>query len=173
MIRLLLLLVLMAPAAGCMQTSIAPLVGEGPEILKLLDAEAPEDPATSALVAARRLHQALIQQDMELAWALLAAPTQEALDRVGSVVGMSGRELLDASSLPAPGGSIQKVQFASILIGPKAIDLVASESTAGHQSRRVIKVVCSDGSGFERTFERDDTGWKLLMASIPGTESQE
>ena len=171
--RLLLIRILIAPAAGCMQTSIAPLVGEGPEVLKLLDAEAPENPATSALVAARRLHQALIQQDMELAWALLAVPTQRALDKVGVAVGMSGRELLDASSLPAPGGSLQKVQYASILIGPRAMDLVPSESTAGHESRRVIQIVCSDGAEYERTFERDDTGWKLSMASIPGTESQE
>ena len=61
MIRTLPLLLLCYALGACGATSITPLVGEDQEVLELLQATPPDDPATSALAAARRLHQALIQ----------------------------------------------------------------------------------------------------------------
>ena len=33
-----------------------------------------------------------------------------------------------------------------------------------------VQVQCADGSEHTRTFQRDDTGWKLLLTTIPGVE---
>ena len=155
---------------ACGATTIAPLVGEDREVLELLDAAPPDDPSSSALAAARRLHQALIQGDMELAWTLLASPTRAALDALGKQSGMSGRELLDASSVPAPGGSVRKANFATLLIGPRAIGLKQVSGKGSSDRQADVQVQCADGSEHTRTFQRDDTGWKLSMATIPGVQ---
>ena len=170
MIRTLPLLLLCCALGACGTTSITPLVGEDREVLELLEATPPDDPATSALAAARRLHQALIQSDMELAWTLLGPSTRTALSKLGEGSGMSGRELLDASSVPASGGSIRKANFATLLIGPRAIGLKVAKSSAGEDGEAIVSVQCADGSEHTRTFRRDDTGWKLSLSTIPGFE---
>jgi hypothetical protein len=155
---------------ACGATTITPLVGEDRQVLELLDAPPPDDPSSSALAAARRLHQALIQVDMELAWTLLAAPTRAALDALGKQSGMSGRELLDASSVPGTGGSLHKANFATLLIGPRAVGLKQVTGLASKDGQADVQVKCADGSEHTRTFQRDDTGWKLLLTPIPGVE---
>ena len=171
MARTLCILALCSTLAACGATSITPLVGEDKEVLQLLEAAPLDDPSSSALAAARRLHQALIQSDMELAWALLAPATRDALNALGKPIGMSGRELMDASSVPAAGGSLRKVNFATLLIGPRAIGL--SEATTGgadvvspDAATALIRVDCADGSSHTRTFNRDDTGWKLSLTTL-------
>lgn len=170
MMRILVTLLMCGALGACGATSITPLVGEDREVLQLLEADPPDDPSRSALAAARRLHQALIQSDMELAWALLAQDTREALNDLGKRSGMSGRELLDASSVPAPGGSIRKANFASLLIGPRAIDLAQESSDGANANEASVTVRCADGAELKRTFRRDDTGWKLSMTSLPGVQ---
>jgi len=170
MIRTLLLLLVCCALGACGATSITPLVGEDREVLELLDATPPDDPSRSALAAARRLHQALIQADMELAWTLLGPSTRDALNTLGAQSGMSGRELLDASSVPAPGGSIRKANFASLLIGPRAVGLIEVKATDLKSDEAAVQVRCADGTEHTRKFRRDDEGWKLSLTSIPGIE---
>ena len=171
MVRTLCILALCSTLAACGATSITPLVGEDKEVLQLLEADPLDDPSSSALAAARRLHQALIQSDMELAWALLATETRETLNALGKPMGMSGRELMDASSVPAAGGSLRKVNFATLLIGPRAIGL-SEEKTRGSEAvtpggaQATVRVECADGSSHTRTFSRDDTGWKLSLTTL-------
>jgi hypothetical protein len=170
MCRTLLVVLLCCCLWACGATTITPLVGEDPQVLELLDAAPPDDPSSSAIAAARRLHQALIQADMELAWTLLAQSTRTALDDLGKQSGMSGRELLDASSLPAAGGSIRKANFATLLIGPRAVGLKQVSGTGSNDRQAEVQVQCADGSEHTRTFQRDDTGWKLSLATIPGVQ---
>ena len=107
---------------------------------------------------------------MELAWTLLAPSTRATLDALGKQSGMSGRELLDASSVPAPGGSIRKANFATLLIGPRAIRLKQISEGGGPDRQAEVQVQCSDGSEHIRMFQRDDTGWKLSLTTIPGVQ---
>lgn len=171
MVRTLCILALCSTLTACGATSITPLVGEDKEVLQLLEADPLDDPGSSALAAARRLHQALIQSDMELAWALLAAETRDMLNALGKPIGMSGRELMDASSVPAAGGSLRKVNFATLLIGPRAIGLSeekagGSEAVSADGAQATVRVEFADGSSHTRMFNRDDTGWKLSLTTL-------
>lgn len=163
MIRLL-PLVAFALFAACPDRPILPLVGEGPEVYELLEADPPDDPRSSPLAAARRLHQSLMQDDAEMVWTLLAAPTRRALDERGATIGASGRELIDASTLPGPGGSVRKVRFDAIFFGRNTVDLrdtLASAPTS-HGDGRTIEAVADDGVVTELVFVREEDGWKLL-----------
>ena len=79
---------------------------------------------------------------------------------------MSGRELIDASSVPASGGSLRKANFATLLIGPRAIGLSEEKSTAADNREASVLVKCADGTSHTRTFTRDETGWKLSLTSF-------
>lgn len=157
---------LMTVVSGCPRPDIVPLVGEDPEIIQLIGQAPPDDPSVSPLAAARRLHQALIQQDTELAWALLAVTTRAALDERGTAIGVSGRELLDASTLPGAGGTIRKVRFDLIFFGPDVVDLAGEEPGAKGEPTAVLRAISRQGQITERTFVREEDGWKLALTEF-------
>ena len=73
-------------AQGCAGHDLVPLIGEGPEIYTLIGSQPPDDPLVSPVAAARRLHQALVQKDSDMVWALLSTGTRRALDQRGAGV---------------------------------------------------------------------------------------
>lgn len=148
---------------GCPNREIIPLVGEDPEIAELLEQPPPESPASSPLAAARRLHQALVQNDTDLVWTLLAKPTRRALDERGASIGTNGRELLDASTLPGPGGTVRKVRFETLLFGPEVADLNLGPSDGAEAT---VFAVSKSGSVTELRLTREEDGWKLLKSSF-------
>ncbi len=149
--------------AACPTRDIRPLVGEDPEVSRLLGKASEDDPRTSALGAARRLHQALVQNDTETIWSLLSAATRRTLDERGAVISTSGRELIDDSTLPSPSGAVRKVRYETLFFGPNLIDLKpnAERDPQGPQQRRSITAVQSDGSGLDIEFVFEEDGWKL------------
>ncbi|TNF25295.1 MAG: hypothetical protein EP329_23330 [Deltaproteobacteria bacterium] len=168
--RLLLSALFAATAAlgACPDKQIMPLIGEGPEVYKLLEADAPDDPASSPLAAARRLHQSLMQDDAEMVWTLLAAPTRRALDERAATISASGRELIDASTLPGPGGTVRKVRYESIFFGPHVIDLRDGKKTSQTPfgEGRVVLATSQDKTETELVFVREEDGWKLLKTGF-------
>ncbi len=152
--------------SGCPRPDIVPLIGEDPEVIQLIGQAPPDDPSVSPLAAARRLHQALIQKDTELAWALLAVSTREALDQRGAAIGVSGRELLDASTLPGAGGTIRKVRFDLIFFGPDVVDLAGEEPGPSGGDEAVLRAISREGQITERTFVREEDGWKLALTEF-------
>ncbi|MCB9728437.1 MAG: hypothetical protein H6744_04120 [Deltaproteobacteria bacterium] len=148
---------------GCAHPQIVPLIGEDPEIYELLGKSPDDDPRLSPLGAARRLHQALIQQDAEVAWTLLAETTQRALDERAAAIGVSGRELLDASTLPGSGGTVHKVRYEVIFFGPDLSDLRLAAPLAADADEAVVEAVASTGQVLPRTFIRTRDGWKLHL----------
>lgn len=152
--------------AACPDRNIVPLIGEDPEVLALIGAPPPEDPSTSPLAAARRLHQALNQQDMELAWTLLAAETRAALDTLGATVGQSGRELMDSSLLPDATGKLTRVRFVTVLLGPDPVSLELQGDPTPDADRSIVRVICRTGEPKARTFVRDQDGYKLLVTEF-------
>jgi len=162
------LLVAAVSLGACPEQQIMPLIGEGPEVYALLETEAPDDPARSPLAAARRLHQSLMQDDAEMVWTLLAAPTRQALDERAATISASGRELIDASSLPGPGGTVRKVRYESIFFGPHVIDLQDSKKTSATPfgDARVILATARDATETELLFVREEDGWKLLKTGF-------
>lgn len=158
------LLAVLLGLSACPKPDIVPLIGEDPEVTELIGQPPPDDPGASALAAARRLHQALIQQDTALAWTLLAEPTRRALDERGAAIGVSGRELLDAATLPGPGGTIHKVRFETVFFGPDVVDLAAEQPDGADQAS--VRAVARDGKITELTFLREEDGWKLLLTEL-------
>ncbi len=152
--------------AGCPKPDIVPLIGEDPEVVALIGATAADDPATSPLASARRLHQAVIQKDTELAWTLLAKETRAALDEQGATIGVSGRELLEASTMPGEAGVVRKVHFEVVFFGPDVVDLVVDEAAAATAERAVLRAVARDGRITERTMVREIDGWKLSQTAF-------
>jgi len=144
------------------------LIGEDPEVGVLLGRAGDDDPSTSALAAARRLHQALVQQDTETVWALLSEGTRRALDEKGSDIATSGRELIDESSLPGPSGTVRKVRFETIFFGARVNDLKELPSDEGDRPGAHRKVVATSEDGGETTvdFVRDADGWKLEFTTF-------
>ncbi|MGM0577574.1 MAG: hypothetical protein ACQEXJ_17750 [Myxococcota bacterium] len=160
-------LVLLALPAGCPKQEVHPLVGEPPEVYRIIGERPADDPLSSPVGAARRLHQALIQGDTDLAWNLLARPTRLALDERGALIGVSGRELLDSSTLPGPGGVVKKVRWEVILFGPDVVDLTAGGAPSADDRQAVVRAVGETGRVTERTFVRTEEGWKLSMQDLP------
>ncbi len=164
---LLILTSLSAPLAGqmaaCAHPEIVPLIGEEPEIYELLGKSPEDDPRLSPLGAARRLHQALIQQDTEIAWSLLAETTQRALDERAAAIGVSGRELLDASTLPGAGGTVMKVRYEVVFFGPDLTDLRLQAPVGEGADEATVEAVNSAGATLARTFIRTRDGWKLHL----------
>lgn len=146
---------------ACPNRDVVPLIGEDPEVYELLGARPPEDPTTSPLAAARRLHQALAQGDTEVVWTLLAIPTRRALDERGAVIGTSGRELLDASTLPGPGGTIHRVDYGDVLFGPKVTRLALREPVPEGAREGIVYATSADGGVTELRFVLEEDGWKL------------
>lgn len=155
--------------SACPTPTVTPLVGEDPEVVKLLGAPPDDDPAASALGAARRLHQALVQQDTDRVWALLATTTRRALDERGAAIATSGRELLDDSTLPAPNGAVRKVRYETLFFGVDLVDLEDGSGKTGPGApgeTRAISAVSKDGTRTQLDFVRESDGWKLHRTSF-------
>jgi len=167
-LRGLLVLTLGVALAACPSTPIVPLVGEDPEVYALIGALPPDDPTASPLAAARRLHQSLMQDDAEMVWTLLARSTRLALDERGAYIGASGRELLDASTLPGPGGTVQKVRYEAIFFGRNVVDLQDTKRSVSTDDGevRTILAVAEHGDVQELRFVREEDGWKLLRTTF-------
>ncbi|MCC6621145.1 MAG: hypothetical protein IT385_07810 [Deltaproteobacteria bacterium] len=164
--RLLLSFVLIGAlvSAACRSHEYYPLVGEDPEVARLIPVPPEDDPRRSPLAAARRLHQALMQDDADTVWALLAEPTRKALDDRGAAASSSGRELIDRSMLPGPGGTMRTVRYESILFGTRVFDLREPAGAAGDE--REVEVVAEGGEVTAVRFVREDDGWKLLRTGF-------
>ncbi len=154
-------LVALLALAACTNRDVVPLIGEDPEVYELLGERPPEDPTTSPIAAARRLHQALAQGDTEVVWTLLAVPTRRALDERGAVIGTSGRELLDASTLPGPGGTLHRVSYEDLLFGTNVTRLALREPVAEGAREGVVYATSGDGGVTELRFVLEEDGWKL------------
>lgn len=150
---------------ACPSPAVTPLLGEDPEVVALLGRAPDDDPRGSPLGAARRLHQALVQQDTDTIWSLLATTTRTALDERGAAIATSGRELIDDSTLPGPGGAVRKVRYESIFFGVNVIDLRDPDPNAATSAplgtRRPIVAVSRDGTETQVDFVREPEGWKL------------
>lgn len=154
------LALLVLGASGCANHQIVPLVGEDPEVAVLLGQDQTDDPRVSPMAAARRLHQALVQQDTETTWLLLSEATRRALDERGATVSTNGRELIDESTLPGPGGTIRKVRFETLFFGPRLFELQEVPGDASPDRRQIV-AVSEDGEKTPLLFVREADGWKL------------
>jgi hypothetical protein len=163
------LLVLALGLIACPQRDIRPLIGEDPEVVALLGAAREDDPRNSALGAARRLHQALVQNDTETVWTLLSERTRRTLDERGAVISTSGRELIDDSTLPSPNGAVRKVRYENLFFGPDLVELrtAALESSPGAPGdRREVTAVHADGTETVVDFVREPDGWRLERSTL-------
>lgn len=164
------LLVLSAAAlltlGACPSHGLSPLRGDGPEIAALLQEPLAPTPATSPVAAARRLYQALVQGDTEVSWALLDTKTRGALDSRGALIGTSGRELLDASTLPSADGAVLKVRFERVLFCDdiRALDLPSPPAPTARQAE--VVAVCGEHVSTPLTFVRAEDGWKLSRPAL-------
>jgi hypothetical protein len=163
-----LLLLGIALTLGCPAPDLYPLVGDGPEIAKLLGKPLPAEPANSAMAAARMLHQALVQKDAEMVWALLSSGTRRVLDERGALIGTSGRELLDSSTLPTQGGLEHKVRFETLFFGPDPVELVppSDDHPPLPPDRDVLFARSGSGAMTELSLVREEDGWKLEKTEL-------
>lgn len=152
---------------ACASPEVVPLHGEDPEVQMLLGKSPPDDPRSSPLAAARRLHQALVQHDSDTVWTLLADGTRRALDDRGAEVSASGRELIDESTLPGPNGTVRKVRFETIFFGPRLVDLeeLAADGEGQGTERKVV-AISRDGARTELSFVREEEGWRYLQTGF-------
>ena len=152
---------LVALLSGCPDPVILPLIGEDPEVSALIKAPQADDPASSPLASARRLHQALRQKDTELSWTLLSERTRHALNARAATIGVGGRELLDASTLPDDSGRVHKVQFDEVLFGGQIVEVSLAPEPSPATGRAVVRMMTNEGKLFERSFVIDGGDWKL------------
>ena len=152
---------------ACANTGIVPLVGEDPEIAKLLGKKLPENPRTSAMATARRLYLALTKRDARMVWAYLAERTRKTLNARAALIGVSGRELLESGSLPKPDGTLQKVRFETVFFGRALKRLKKKpEGVKTGPDQRIIFAISRSGSVTQVVFLKEDDGWKLLKTKL-------
>jgi hypothetical protein len=159
-------LLLALTASGCVQATVVPLIGEDPEIASLLQEAPAATPASSPIAAGRRLHQALVQSDVDLSWSLLSARTRDVLNTRGALIGVGGRELIDASTLPDATGKVTRVRFDEVLFGGAITELTQATSPAPESGRAVLRMATADGKVSERTFVLDGGDWKLDLTEL-------
>jgi len=150
--------------SACTSAHVTPLTGEDPEVVALLGAGPSDDPSVSALAAARRLHQALVQDDTQMVWTLLSANTQKALDERGAAIATNGRELIDRSTLPGPNGTLRTVRYETIFFVAHLSDLreaAPSPTNAAPGTKHDVLAVAEDGTTNNISFVREADGWKL------------
>jgi hypothetical protein len=160
-IHYLLILSLAITASACVHATVVPLIGEDPEIAQLLEEAPAATPASSPLAAARRLHQALVQNDVDLVWSLLGARTRDMLNAKGAVIGVGGRELIDASTLPDATGKVARVKFDEVLFGGVITELSQAQASGPDSKRAIVRMTTAEGRVSERTFVLDGGDWKL------------
>jgi hypothetical protein len=154
-------------AASCADRTISGLVGEEGEVARLLGSSPVSSPATSPMAAARRLHQALVQGDSEVSWALLSLGTRDTLTKRAALIGTTGPELLQSSSLPAADGTVIKVNFVSIFFGAdlRGLKVDAKDAPTG-PDRRVLYAVSTAGAVEKVVFLKEPDGWKVHKSSL-------
>ena len=152
---------------ACTDRVILPLVGEDKQVLDMLGAQTPDDPNVSALGAARRLHQAMIQKDSDLVWSLLNRVTQRSLDELATRVGTSGRELLESSVLPTIENTLRRVSFEEIFFGKDVMDLQsAPPDEAKPVDTKIIHAISTNKAITELVFHLSDAGWTLVRTTF-------
>ena len=152
---------------GCPNRDLVPLVGEDPEIAKLLGAKPPDTPKASPMAAARRLYLSLAQKDAQMVWALLARPTKKLLNERAALIGVSGQELLEAGSLPQKDGIVLKVRYVDIFFGANIKNL--KQKPVGPDTgpdQRILFAVSAKGRVTQLIFLREDGGWRLLRTKL-------
>ncbi len=150
-------------AAGCPSPELRPLVGEDPEIEAIIGTSDRAELGRSPLAAARRLHQALSQEDHESAWELLAETTRRALDARGAVISASGRELLDAGALPTSAGTMRRIRYASLFFGLDVIDLALE---GREDTRATVAAIGRDGERRSLNFVLEAGLWRLVHTDL-------
>jgi hypothetical protein len=153
--------------SGCPNHDLVPLVGEDPEVAKLLGTATPDTPKASAMAAARRLYLSLAQKDAQMVWALLAQPTRKLLNERAALIGVSGQELLEAGSLPQKDGIVLKVRFVDVFFGANIKNL--KQKAVGPDmgpDQRVLFAVSAKGRVTQLIFLREDGGWRLLRTKL-------
>jgi len=140
-----------------------PLVGEDPEIEKLIGTSDRAMLKASPLAAAQRLHQALSQEDFDSAWELLASTTRAAMDERGAIISASGRELLDASALPTSAGTTRRIRYTSLFFGPEVTDL----KLGGIKGQEGTVIATSrDGETRTLSFRLEGDMWRLHFIDL-------
>lgn len=149
---------------ACLNHQLHPLIGEDPEVYGLLGEPMPEDPETSPMAAARRIHQALTQRDSAVVWALIDQSTRSLLEEAGRGVDLEARELVERSVLPAPDGRLVTVSLVAVLLGGEVQEL--KPGSAGEDTAQIIAVGGAGGRR-ELTFVREADGWKIQLQALP------
>ena len=157
----------LACAPACVNHQMHPLIGEDPEVYLLLGEPAPQDPQTSAIAAARRLHQALVQRDVAVVWALLDVSTRALLTRAGETVDLGGRELVERSVLPSADGRLVTVSLTAILFGG---ELVKLQPVGDADGQGQIAATLQGGAQKTLAFVREEDGWKIQITALPNVE---
>jgi hypothetical protein len=151
---------------GCPNRDIIPLIGEEPEVLALLEQGPVDEPTSSAEVAARRLHQALVQGDTEFAWSLLAPTTQQLMEAQGARMGSNGREALASSTLPSETGTIRNVNFNDIFYGPNLVSLEPGPVVPGTPEIHIVYAKDTEGRVRELRFINTEGLWRLVRTEL-------
>ncbi len=152
--------------SACVHSVVVPLVGEDPEVAALLKTPPADTAASSPLAAGRQLHQALVQGDADLAWSLLSTRTRNLFNSRGASIGVSGRELIEASTLPDASGKVIRVRFDEVLFGGAITELTQAPSPSPTTGRAVLRMGTKAKTLSERTFVLEGGDWKLELTSL-------
>ena len=155
------LFALLTSIAACATTPIVSLVGEEPEVSRLLKTQQAPLPQTSPEATARRLYLALSQGDHEVSWALLSEKTRHLLNQRASLAGTTGPELLQSSSLPQPNGQVIKVNYVAVFFGSGLQTLRPLKGTQNAPDLRKLEAISEKGDVRTLDFVREPDGWKL------------
>lgn len=142
---------------------VIPLVGEGPEVINLLQEKEEAKATSETVVVIEHFYRAINKRQHNGMWSLLTSDTRMALDDLADALDTNGKQLLRTRMFPLDtmGDKSRRVSLASLFLVDKPIKFEAA--TKPGPADNSAKVVVRNAAGNSRTvtLNRERGEWKI------------
>ena len=135
-----------------------PLVGEDPEVLRLMGASPSDLEKPETVAAAESFYRALWSKSATGVWALLTEDSKTALNILAGQLDQNGKTLLNTRTFPKAGGGTVRISLAALFMVRRPTRFEVAK-TKGEDATVTVR----NGRGQERliTLKRERGTWKV------------
>ena len=142
---------------------VLPLVGEGPEVVSLLNAKDGAKATAETVVVIEHFYRAVNNRKHNSMWALLSSDTRMELDDLADALDTNGKQLLRTRMFPLDdaGDKSMRVSLSTLFLVHKPISFEAKTTPGPADSS--AKVIVKNAAGKSRTvnLQRERGEWRI------------